>query len=327
MKVLVTGATGFLGSHIAEELVHAGHDVRALVRKTSDTRFLRELGVELALGAVDGDEADLARAVRGVDAIVHAAGIVKARRFAEFHDVNAGGTRNLVGVARAHAPELRRFVYVSSLAAHGPSPDGRARPTDSEPRPQTHYGKSKLGGERFVLDAARDLPVTILRPPVIYGPRDTETLMLFQTASLRVFPLFGDGGYRFSVVFARDCARAVHDILIKDHPSGRIYTVDDGAQYSWAEMRTIVERALGVRALAVRVPVPVYQAAALGVELFARLSGKPAILTRDKVTDMRQRYNVCSSDAIGSELGWHHRVRLDEGARLTVDWYREHGWL
>ena len=144
MRVLLTGASGFLGSHVAEQLDQQGADVRALVRPTSDTRFLEALEhVTLVRGAV-GDESSLLSATEGVDGIIHAAGLVKARTPADFHRANALGTANLLDAAMHNAPHLERFVLVSSLAAMGPSLDGRPLSVGASPNPVTHYGRSKL---------------------------------------------------------------------------------------------------------------------------------------------------------------------------------------
>src|SRR5438105_10238363 len=170
MRVLLTGGSGFLGSFVAEQLAAEGHVVRALVRPRSERKVLDKLPrVELAPGAIE-DRASLGAAVDGVDAVVHVAGIVKARRPAEFFEVNTQGTRNLLEAAMRRP--VPRFVYVSSLAAVGPSADGTPVPDDVEPRPVTHYGRSKLEAERAVLAAKDRLHVTVVRPPLIYGPRD-----------------------------------------------------------------------------------------------------------------------------------------------------------
>src|SRR4051812_30954528 len=150
MRVLVTGASGFLGSHIAEQLSQQGHSVVALVRRTSNTRFLSSLrGLELATGAVE-DAASVREAIKGVRAVVHAAGLVKARSEEEFFDINVRGTENLLEAAKELTPDLLRFVFVSSLTAVGPSLDGRPVPGGGEPRPVTRYGRSKVAAEERV---------------------------------------------------------------------------------------------------------------------------------------------------------------------------------
>ena len=192
MKVLVTGASGFLGSHIAEALVKDGHDIRVLVRETSDRRFLAGFPHEEAIGDVT-HPASLPPALAGVAAVVHAAGLVKARSPEEFDAVNAKGTANLLAALDEAAPGLRRFVYVSSLAAHGPSEDGRPRPPDAPPLPITAYGRSKLKGEELVRAWRGSTRAVIIRPPVIYGPRDSQLLPFFRLARWRIAPLLAGG--------------------------------------------------------------------------------------------------------------------------------------
>jgi len=228
MRVLLTGGSGFLGSFVAERLATEGHVVRALVRPRSERKVLDRLPrVELAPGAIE-DRASLGAAVDGVDAVVHVAGIVKARRPAEFFEVNTQGTRNLLEAAMRRP--VPRFVYVSSLAAVGPSADGTPVPDDVEPRPVTHYGRSKLEAERAVLAAKDRLHVTVVRPPLIYGPRDRETLAFFTSVRNGVLPMTGDGTNTLSVVYVEDCAAAVVRVLhAQGVPSGRSYFVDDGS--------------------------------------------------------------------------------------------------
>ena len=206
MRVLITGASGFLGSHVAEQLKSAGHDVRCLVRKTSNTRFLDELGVELAEGALHQKDS-LEKAVEGVDAIIHSAGLVKARSEADFFACNTQGTANLLDAAIEHAPNLKRFVHVSSLEACGPSPDGRPVPHHQE-RPVTAYGRSKLAAEKECLSRKDRLPVVLLRPGAIYGPRDNELLEAFR-ASLDAYPA---DNRDCSVEFCREDGHLIIDV-------------------------------------------------------------------------------------------------------------------
>ena len=327
MKVLVTGATGFLGSHLADILSAEGHEVRALVRRSSKTAHLRELGAELVQASLDTGEG-LDRAVAGVDAVVHGAAIVKARSAAEFHDVNAGGTERLLEAVLAENPDVRRFVLVSSLAAHGFGENGGPRPDHLGPAPVTHYGRSKLAAERLLLAAAEKIPVTIIRPPAIYGPRDTEMLAFFKIVSNRVVTFLGSAENRLSLVYAPDCARAIFLALTKEHPSGRVYWVEDGRSYSQREFVGFVESALGTRVL-LKLPVPmgVVSVAALGSELWGRLTDRAMMLTRDKVNELRAQQLAPPSDDIRRELGWQPETQLEEGAQKSVAWYRDEGWL
>lgn len=330
MRVLVTGASGFLGSHVAEQLVQKGHDVVALVRRSSNTRFLSSLrGVELVYGAVE-DAESVRRAVvdtKGIDAIVHSAGLVKARDEAEFFRVNVDGTRNMLEAAKA-APSLKRFVFVSSLAAIGPSPDGRPVAPDAPPSPVTRYGRSKLAAERLVLAEKDALPVVVLRPPMIYGPRDQESFAFFQSVSRRFLPMLGDGRNTLSVIYATDAAAACIRAIESETPSGRAYFIDDGHVYVWRDMLADVEAALGTRAFVrVGVPLSLVRGAALVSEGLGRLTGKAVMLTRDKLNELAAPHWVCDSGEAQRELGFRPEVGWAEGARRAVAWYREHGWL
>jgi nucleoside-diphosphate-sugar epimerase len=327
MRVLVTGATGFLGSHIAEQLARQGHSVRVLARRTSDRSFLRGFEVEEALGDVTQPDS-LPAAVEGVEAIVHAAGLVKARSAAEFEAVNAGGTANLLA-ALGPAHPLRRFVLISSLSAHGPSQDGRPRPLEAPPAPVTAYGRSKLRAEELVRSWAGDgRPATIIRPPVIYGPRDRQLLPFFHLARWRLAPLLGDGTNAISCVYVEDAARAaVLAATAGDDAPSATYALDDGAVYTWRELLAAVEEVVGRKALRIPSPPWAFAAAALVTELYGRLRRRAVIFTRDKVVEMRQRYWVCSHEEISRDLGWQPQVGLNEGAALTAAWYRQHGWL
>lgn len=327
MRVLVTGATGFLGSHIAEQLARQGRAVRVLVRHTSDRSFLRGFEVEEALGDVTQPDT-LPAAVEGVEAIVHAAGLTKARSAAEFNAVNAGGTANLLAALDPARP-LRRFVLISSLGAHGPSEDGRPRPLDASPAPVTAYGRSKLRAEKLLRSWTADgAAATIIRPPVIYGPRDRELLPFFHLARWRLAPLLGGGTNAVSCVYVEDAARAaVLAATAGDDAPSATYTLDDGAVHTWRDLLTAVEQAVGRKALRIPSPPWAFAAAALVTELYGRLRRRAVIFTRDKVVEMRQRYWVCSHEEISRDLGWEPRVGLSEGTALTAAWYRQHGWL
>jgi len=327
MRVLLTGGSGFLGSFTAEQLAAGGHVVRALVRPRSDKRVLEKLpAVELAPGAIE-DRASLTAAAAGVDAIVHVAGIVKARRPEDFFQVNAQGTRNLLDAALANG--VGRFVYVSSLSAVGPSLDGSPVRDDAEPRPVTQYGRSKLEAERAVLAAKDRLHVTVLRPPLIYGPRDRETLAFFTSIRNGVLPMTGDGRNTLSVIYVKDCAAAIVRALeAKNAPSGRAYFVEDGAVYVWRDALAEIETALGRRAL-VRfgMPVGVVKIAAAATQLWGKVTNTAQMLTLDKVNELTQPHWVCSGAGARRDLGWEPRVRWAQGVQEAVKWYRAEGWL
>jgi 2-alkyl-3-oxoalkanoate reductase len=326
MNVLVTGASGFLGGWVAQHLAERGHTVRALVRKTSNKKHLETLkGVEFAEGAVEDKEAVFA-AAKGVHAIIHSAGIVKARNEAEYNRTNVEGTRNLIEAARAHGG-LKRFVHVSSLEACGPSFDQRPVPCDQQ-RPVTAYGRSKLAAEKECVSRKDKLPVVILRPAAIYGPRDVEILEAFRAVRRRQYPVIGDGSMVASYTFGPDCAKACIQAITADVPSGSAYFVDDGEPMSMARaMGEMLPDAVGTQPF-VRfgIPFPVLRVASLGVEAYGKLRKKPVMLTREKVAMLAHHW-VCDSQRTREDLKWKPEMSFSDGLRLTAKWYEDNGWL
>jgi len=253
---------------------------------------------------------------------------VKARRPEDFFRTNTEGTRNLLAAAEARAPGLKRFVYVSSLAAVGPSADGKPVGDDALPRPVTQYGRSKLAAEEAVLAAKDRIPVTVIRPPLIYGPRDRETLAFFTSVKSGVLPVLGDGTNTLSVIYGPDCAAACVRAATAGIPTGRTFFVDDGAVYVWRDALAEIEKALGKRAF-VRfgLPIGAVKVAAAATQLYGRLTNTAQMLTLDKVNELKQRHWVCEGSGARSELGWQPRTTWRDGVAQTVAWYRHAGWL
>ncbi|HKJ02338.1 MAG TPA: NAD(P)-dependent oxidoreductase [Longimicrobiales bacterium] len=326
--VLLTGGSGFLGSHIADRLVASGLEVRALVRPGSDVRHLASLpGITLVHGSLE-DPASLAAAARGAHGVIHAAGLVKARRPRDFGRVNALGTGHLLEAARTAGTGSTRFVHVSSLTALGPSGDGRPRPPGATAEPVTAYGRSKLAAEERVRGAAGDLHTVVVRPPVVHGPRDRETLAFFQAVKLGILPLTGSPRSVLSMVYATDCADACVRALDADVASGSAFDVEDGRPETLETIVGHIEAALGTR-VRIRIPIPgpALTLAALATETWGRALGRPVMLTRDKVRELRAPHWVCDGAAARAALGWTPRVTFAEGARRSAAWYREAGWL
>ena len=213
MRICITGATGFVGSHAARRLAEAGHDLRLLTRASSDLSAVDGIDYERVLGDL-GDGSGLADACRDVDAVVHVAGLTGSADPARFHRVNAQGTEALTVAARQAG--VRRFLYISSLAALGPS----ALPEDpmSTPHPVSDYGRSKLEGERLAVEARGDMALEVLRPPAVYGPRDSGLLPFFKMAKRRYITRLGDGRRRVSMIYGPDLADAIAALIDREPP-------------------------------------------------------------------------------------------------------------
>lgn len=318
MKVLVTGASGFLGSHIAELLAATGKDVRLLLRPSSSRKFLRFPHEE-----VSGDVTNppsLERAVEGVDAIVHAAGLIKARDEAGFAAVNDQGTANLVAAAE-RSPSMSRFLYISSLAARGPG-DGKRGTA-----PITAYGRSKLAGERRLRESSLAERSVIFQMPVIYGPRDPALLPVFWSTRLRIAPLLASGRNRISIIYASDAAHAVNAAIDAPCPGPAVYTPEDGSPHSWKDLLKAIEGAVGHNVWAVPVPESAILAAAHAISTVGRLGNRDVVFTPDKVREMAQPEWICSSEDLANDCDWSPVVTISEGASLTYDWYRQNKWL
>ena len=323
-NVLITGATGFVGSHVAEALAARIEQVRAVVRPTSDTARLRTLDVAIETATFE-DRTALRRAVQGAEVIVHLAALTHARTREELERVNVEGSRALRDAALAADPRPRRIVYMSSLAAAGPSCGRPVARTDA-PRPLTAYGRSKLAGERVLLEAADRLEIVILRAPAVYGPRDPEMLRFFRMARFGVLPVPSGPARPLQLVHVEDLARAV--VAAVEAPAARgVYHVAEAQAHAWADVCRMLGRVAGRRVRLLRVPPAAIGAAAAVSELGARLSGRSSIFNRDKALELLAEGWLCDTEAAREELGFEAQIPLEEGFRRTWQWYRNEGWL
>jgi nucleoside-diphosphate-sugar epimerase len=324
MRVLVTGANGFVGGQIAAKLVEAGNDVRLLVRKTSRLDGIRALEVERVFGDVR-EPASLLKAASGAEVVVHSAGLTSALTEKDYYNVNARGTNAMISASVLAG--VRRFVYVSSLAAQGPSPDGEVEQPDVEPHPTSPYGRSKLAGERYAQRAIEDMSIAIVRPPVIYGPRDRGLLPLFKLVKYRLMPLYGDGMNRLSLIHISDAADAIAQTAVAEGPSGSIYTVSDGGIYTWQDLVEHAKAGFGHSPLRIKVHHALYSAAGRAGDLAGMVLRKPLPLNSHKVREMAQKNWICDNQRIEAELGWQPHITAEEGLPATIQWYRDQGWL
>ncbi|MBM3163272.1 MAG: NAD-dependent epimerase/dehydratase family protein [Chlorobi bacterium] len=326
--ILVTGSTGFIGARLLHCLEGRDFAVRVLLRPESNARSLPE-GVD-AVRADFSDPDALGRAVLGVARIVHLAGITRARNEEEFDRGNVMPVRNLLAAVREHNPGLKRFVLVSSLAAAGPASEGvhGVRESD-EPRPVSAYGRSKLRAERICMDASGTVPVTIVRPPAVYGPGDRDVLQVFRMLSKGVLVSAGNPFVqRFSMIYVDDLVRGIMEAAYSGNAAGHLYYLTSRQTWSWDDVIAAARPSLGFGKLR-RIVLPnplVYLLGAFG-GLAGRLSGKPPLINRDKANELVQDYWVCSSEKAAEELGFIAATQLAEGVGKTIAWYRKKGWM
>ena len=326
MNVLVTGGTGFIGSHLTEALIRKGVQVRCLLRKTSDLKLLKSLPIEFVHGDCT-DKTSLKKAVTGVDWVFHLAGVTKAIKEETYFEVNSLGTENLIHACLENNPRLQKFIYISSQAAAGPSRNGYNKKESDPCEPVSFYGRSKRGGEEMVLTHAHELPVLIIRPSAVYGPRDKDTFAFFKCLSRRIKPCPIGREQRISLCYVQDIVRGILLAVEIQTKSGEVFSLSDGNDYRMEEIGDIVAQAMGVTAFRIRVPKQMILGIACFSEYISAFLRKPSLLNKDKAEEMIQKDWVCDITKARTLLGFEPRVPLSEGAKLTFEWYKKEKWL
>jgi dihydroflavonol-4-reductase len=324
--VFVTGGTGFVGSHLVDLLIERGNSVRCLVRRSSKLRYLDHSKIELAYGALD-DSTDWDEALADVDTIYHVAGTTFARRAKDYFTTNHQGTETILAQALKRRDQIKRFVYISSLAAVGPGPDGKPVNENATPAPITPYGRSKLAAEEAVRAVSDLLPVTIIRPPAVYGPRDYGIFEFFKAVKGGMFPMIGRRDKRVSLVHARDLCEGVILAGESETAIGRTYFISSEDDYSMRAVADLMAALMHKRAREIAIPKSLAYGVAIMAEAAAAVLRKPPVINRDKVTDLSQTSWSCSIERAKSELGYMPRVQLEDGLRETIEWYKREGWL
>ena len=328
----VTGGTGFVGSHLVEELLRRGYDeVRCLVR--SRQKWLEPLDITPVRGDLS-DVETLWEAVRGVDVVYHVAGVTRAKDWDTFYRANVQATLNLMGAIRQANPDVERVLVTSSLAAVGPCREMIA--TEATPlNPISQYGRSKAKmeaalQERHEMRASymEQLPITIIRPPAVYGPRDRDILTFFQAVKRGICPVVGSGKMpALSLVHVRDLVRGMVDAAESEAAVGETYFLGSEETYSWNEVKEAATRALDRWAITVPVPGLLVESVGTLVEWWGDLTGTYPPLNREKAREIRRACKICSVEKAKHDFGYEQRVPLAEGIRETVTWYEEQGWL
>jgi nucleoside-diphosphate-sugar epimerase len=324
--VTVTGAGGFIGSHVTEALLRLGFRVRLPVRRrTPLVRDLERLGAAIFETGPRNDLRGLEEAIRGAEAVVHCAAAVRASSPRDFHRDNVELTRTVLDLTKRE----QFFLLLGSQAAAGPSPGGVAVDEGHPPAPVNDYGRSKLRAEETARDWERQRGgrCVVLRPSAVYGPRDRDFLALFKAVSRGVVLLPGDGRQRISLLHVDDLVRAVLTVL--QQPRTGTYFVCGEESPSWLELASLIQRVLERdRIRLLKCPPALAGWASFGADALAwALGRRPFLLCRDKVPEMRQPAWVCSSEAFRRDTGWRPAVPLEQGLRRTADGYRAEGAL
>jgi len=325
-RVLVTGVTGFVGSHIAENLAEHGYEVAGLIRRTSSLKFIQHLDIDLRVADL-ADREGLREIVSDVDYVIHPAGLIKARSLDEFMAVNRGGTEYILDSVAKFRPKLKRFVYVSSQAAAGPSEPEKPTTEDMTPSPVSDYGRSKLAGEEVCGEYSEKLPITILRPPAVFGPRDAGTFPFFKMAKSGWYWKLGKDENYASVVYIKDLAEAVRLSLESDADTSGTFFISNREAPSFWELQKLIARLMKVEVRPLYTPFWLaYVMAHLDAFASVMLS-RERNLSKDKLAELTKRYWICDPSKAERVFGWRAETPLEQGIRETIDWYIENRWL
>jgi len=319
LKALVTGGTGFIGSHLVEALLRENFDVYCLVRNPLKLRFLQGLNVKIIQGDCSQKES-LQKIEWDFDYIFNLSGITKASHPEEFFQSNYIGTKNLVEVVVERNPSLKRFVHVSSLAAVGPC-KGSPVTEETEPEPVSEYGKSKLLGERAVLFFKERLPITIIRPPAVYGPRDRDFLTFFKMIRAGVVLYFVEGVY--SMIYVDDLVEGIMTASKSDRATGETFFIADSQPYKTVEIVQAISEAIGKKPLKIKIPQGIGE---FFIRVFQKFD-KKSIINTDKLKELSQRCWLCSPEKAERLLGFKAKTKLKEGMEWTAKWYKMNQWI
>lgn len=326
MKTFVTGATGFLGSHLVDLLLQEGHEVRCLVRKTSDLRWLKNKQVRLIEGDLTTGNQGLREGLKDADWCFHSAGLISTTKPQEYFSVNVGGTRHCLEACLQVAPKLKKFVLVSSTAACGPSQEeGSTVDESTPPHPVTLYGQSKLEAEKVTLSFRNKLPTTILRPPAIYGPRDKMILPVFCLAQRHLFLVPGFKTKIIAMAYVEDVARSLVWAAKNEKAVGETFFITDGDIYRWEDVADVLAALFHHRIFRVPLFKSFLWPVACLEEMRAKLQHQSPKIHRGHVRQFYRSWGV-RIDKIKT-AGFTPRFHLEAGMKATVAGYRQLGWL
>jgi len=322
MEIFLTGASGFVGSHTAEQLIQKNHSLTIFSRRRNEyTDILEKKGAKLLLGNFDNPQI-IEKGIKNAEAVIHIAGATRGFSEEDYMAVNRDYTKNLL----EFVDKNQKFILMSSQAAAGPADFPLTE--EAEPKPITWYGLSKLAAEKETREWEKRTggKAVILRPSAVYGPREKDIFTYFKLISRGFVFLLGGGTKRFSIIYVMDLAESVVKSL-DYNKIGTFFVTNDNAP-SWAEMAESIKKGTG-KETAIKLSVPEICAYPIGYisDFFSKITQKPALLNRQKLIEMKQSAWICSNEKIKKEMDWQPRFSLDEGIKETARWYQEQGWI
>lgn len=326
--MLITGADGFIGSNLVDYLVSQDIYVKCLVYYNDQINWIRNHTENIEI--IKGDILDLkslSTAVQGVDIVFHLAGIVKSLKKKNFFDINVKGTENLLKVIQKTNPDLQRFLFMSSQAAAGPSCDGIEMTEENKCNPVSVYGSSKYEAEKIVLSYSKSIPVTIIRPSTVYGPRDKDLLFVFDIVNRGIMPLLGFKKRFFNFCYIDDLIKATILASLHRKSRGQTYFIHSDQTISLNQFIQSIVYGFQNRVVKLPVPFSFFKIYFLCNEFYADLQGDGKVFTRDKYRELNQTNWLCSINKAKTEIGYESDFVLEDGIRNSIEWYKRQGWL
>ncbi len=323
MQALLTGGTGFIGSHLAELLLDKSAEIFALVRDPHNLKWLKGLNIHL----LEGDLLSIPSLPSDIDYVFHVAGLTNSSDVADYYTVNQQGTASLFKSLHDQKILPKKIICLSSLAAVGPSFDGKPVQESDVPHPITPYGKSKLLGEAEALKFKEVYPIVILRAPAVFGPRDKDFLQYFKWIKRGALPAIGSKQRYMSLCYVKDLIRAFYLCSQKELESGEIFNIGDQNPYSYDEFGEFAGQAMGKKLKKVKIPIPIGYLVALIADIAGRINKKPSILNLGKFKQMRQRAWIADMKKAKEKLSFQPQYSLQDAIQETLNWYLTHNWL
>ncbi|MDR2860634.1 MAG: NAD(P)-dependent oxidoreductase [Elusimicrobiota bacterium] len=319
MKILLTGANGFVGSHIAKELTDNNNEVICLIRPTSNLSWLEGLDLSYRKASFNNKE-ELKSCVRDIDIVVHCAGLVRAINKEEYFEVNVENTKRLCEAVLSENPNLKKFIFISSQAAMGPSKSQNPKSLDENENPVSDYGLSKLAAEKEIKKLlSGKIPYTILRPASVYGPRDKDIFIFFNLVHKHFKPMTLKKRF-LQLVFVEDIAKAVISALNNSKSDNKTFFLAQKTPYKWADIAEIIAKGAKKKVFPLPLPDFAFYIAAFIAENLAKISKKPAVLNKQKINEMLQTYWIGDTAPAERDLGLIF-TSLEKGSQKTYNWY------
>lgn len=325
-KIVLTGANGFLGSHLAEKLLKENFEVHCIVRKSSNLSYLQGLDLQFHTCGLE-DISALEKVLENVDYIFHLAGTVAALNYEEYHHGNVTLTKNLLQAALKHKNNIKKIVVTSSLAVGGPSKPGFPIDESLPLQAISLYGKAKIAQEAVCREFMNELPITIARPSVISGEREAELYEFIKTVNNGFVPLVGRKEKFVSIIHVSDLIEAFYKMALSEKTTGQAYYLSSENAISWKELAKVCAQHLHKKVVYLHLPHFVINGAGLAASAFGKLKGKATTFDYEKAKEGVQEAWICKVDKAKADFGFEQKVSIEEGVKLAIDWYKANKWL